>query len=565
MLRRLSVQQKLLVGFGSVLAMMLILGGVALNMLGSMQHATTSITTQGLAQVQLGQQLRYWIRAADDDGAWYLMTTTPQNAQTYQAKYAQDVATVNQLEQKARTIAINDTQRKALNMFDSQWQTYQTGNNGPFAQFQQGDRAGAQTNYIGVPFDGILAAATQYLTQTQAYINQLQASADATNRSATIILWSTIGSATLLTVLLSFAIARLITKPLATILRITARVADGDLTAIDHEIATYGGRDEISNLLASLGKMIDNLHRLAGMVSKMSQQAAEGIQRIHNVAEQGNQATQQVADAIQQVAIGANNQSQQLLVGVEEVERLATIGQTVQQTAEATATMMEQLATHITHAAQEVTNLGTHSTQIGQIVQTIEDIADQTNLLALNAAIEAARAGEQGRGFAVVADEVRKLAERTSGATKEIAQIITTILSGTERANRVMTTGVEQVQHTVSRVQETHSHVQTMHASTKRTQAAIAAAASVSEENSAAAEQVSAASEEMAAQMTETADAAQIVQTISDELREAARAFRWRYTDDRRTPSVKAYYGIENESVTLTLTPLQSSTVHRAA
>jgi methyl-accepting chemotaxis protein len=106
---------------------------------------------------------------------------------------------------------------------------------------------------------------------------------------------------------------------------------------------------------------------------------------------------------------------------------------------------MGQLATQVRDTAAIITTLGTRSEQISQIIDTIEDIADQTNLLALNAAIEAARAGEQGRGFAVVADEVRALAERTTKATREIATMIKTIQDETKLAVSRMETGVVEV------------------------------------------------------------------------------------------------------------------------
>jgi len=536
MLRGISIQRKLLLGFGSMLILIIISGGIALSMLGSMQNNITTITTKGLAQIELSQQLRYWIRAADDDGAWYLLSTNAADLQTYQTKYAQDVTTINQLEAQARATSRNADQRAALDNFDTQWQGYQSGNNDAFAQFQRGDRAGAQASYIGVPFDGILAAVTRYLDQVHLYISQLKATSDNTNTLATQIMIVTIVAACIIAVLLSFAFARLITEPLKTILKITTRVADGDLTSITPEITQYGGHDEMTELFVALGVMIDNLHRLAGMVSKMSQEATVCIQRIHEVTDQNNEATLQVTDAIQQVAVGATTQSQQLMASVDEVVRLTNIGTTVQGTAEETVNVMMQLATHITHASEEVTELGAHSAQIGQIIQTIQAIADQTNLLALNAAIEAARAGEQGRGFAVVADEVRKLAERTSTATQEIAKIVTIILSETERVNRAMTTGVEHMHVVVSRVEDTKAQTYAMLESTRRTQASIEAAASVSEENSAAAEQVSAASEEMAAQMTETTAAAQIVQSIAQQLQEASRAFRWSYIESASSP-----------------------------
>jgi methyl-accepting chemotaxis protein len=107
---------------------------------------------------------------------------------------------------------------------------------------------------------------------------------------------------------------------------------------------------------------------------------------------------------------------------------------------------MERIASRVSDAAKTVEDLGARSDQIGQIIGTIEDIADQTNLLALNAAIEAARAGEQGRGFAVVADEVRALAERTTCATREIGTLIKAIQNETKGAVAAMEEGVVEVE-----------------------------------------------------------------------------------------------------------------------
>jgi methyl-accepting chemotaxis protein len=117
-------------------------------------------------------------------------------------------------------------------------------------------------------------------------------------------------------------------------------------------------------------------------------------------------------------------------------------GEVVQQTISG----MHRIAAQVKQSAQTVESLGVRSEQIGEIVGTIEDIADQTNLLALNAAIEAARAGEQGRGFAVVADEVRALAERTSVATKEISEMIRAIQKETKEAVVAMEEGVSEVE-----------------------------------------------------------------------------------------------------------------------
>jgi methyl-accepting chemotaxis protein len=130
-------------------------------------------------------------------------------------------------------------------------------------------------------------------------------------------------------------------------------------------------------------------------------------------------------------------------VGAQRASHTAQIGA---QVVEKTVTVMGQIASRVHETARTVESLGARSDQIGAIIGTIEDIADQTNLLALNAAIEAARAGEQGRGFAVVADEVRALAERTTRATKEIGEMIKAIQRETRGAVAAMEQGVQQVE-----------------------------------------------------------------------------------------------------------------------
>jgi methyl-accepting chemotaxis protein len=129
--------------------------------------------------------------------------------------------------------------------------------------------------------------------------------------------------------------------------------------------------------------------------------------------------------------------------GAQLASQSAQNGATVVET---TITVMSQIADKVQESAKTVESLGARSEQIGAIIGTIEDIADQTNLLALNAAIEAARAGEQGRGFAVVADEVRALAERTTRATREIGEMIQAIQGETKGAVYAMEQGVCQVE-----------------------------------------------------------------------------------------------------------------------
>ena len=269
--------------------------------------------------------------------------------------------------------------------------------------------------------------------------------------------------------------------------------------------------DNIRNIIVKVTEAVQATASAANQISSSTEEMAAGAQ------EQSSQATE-VAGAVEQMTKTIYETTKNTVQATEASKNAGVIAKDGGKVVEETIIGMNRIAEVVRKSADTVQELGKSSDQIGEIVQVIDDIADQTNLLALNAAIEAARAGEQGRGFAVVADEVRKLAERTSKATKEIAAMIKQIQKDTGDAVDSMQEGTKQVEDGKLLAEKAGASLEEIIVGAERVVDIVTQVAAASEEQSSAAEQISKNIESISSVTQESASGIQQIAHASEDL-----------------------------------------------
>ena len=268
-----------------------------------------------------------------------------------------------------------------------------------------------------------------------------------TRQKIAIIISILFGSAVIATIIF---LRSSIINAIKTLAGSVSEIAGGNLCV---HISPSETDDELGRLQNSFRDMTANLCTIITQVADTSTHVAASANQLNATASQIATGATEVAAQVATVATAEEEMSatsgdiaQNCQLAADGAQRALTSARNGVAVVDVTITVMSQVADKVQESSRSVESLGVRSEQIGAIIGTIEDIADQTNLLALNAAIEAARAGEQGRGFAVVADEVRALAERTTRATKEISAMIRAIQSETKGAVAIMVQGVHQVE-----------------------------------------------------------------------------------------------------------------------
>lgn len=336
----------------------------------------------------------------------------------------------------------------------------------------------------------------------------------------------------------AWSIANIITK---TINRIVHSLADmstgkGDLTIRLHTRA----QDEIGDLVNNFNGFITHLQLLIKVMANLSLGVSSGADQVRAIANKTQQGIHKQQDEINLVATAVNEMAATAQeVSINAAEAANATSQAQQGTHDSQTIMAEnissisELVSDVEHAREVIQNLAKESALIGNASQVIQGIAEQTNLLALNAAIEAARAGEQGRGFAVVADEVRSLAARTEESTTEIQSIIERLQQGTEQAVNAMEGSrakavkvVDQSQATENSLNSVMTNVDTINHMNTQVASAAVEQSTVSEEVSENIIKINGVSEDTVAQAAKTSEASGALAEQAQNLREIVNEFK---------------------------------------
>jgi methyl-accepting chemotaxis protein len=364
-----------------------------------------------------------------------------------------------------------------------------------------------------------------------------------------------IGILTLVAIVIAIALAQTLTiqlvNPLRDIEKTVAIVASGTLPSIKGLQQQYDGKDATSKVIKSLEDMVSSLRSLIGRTKTSSSNVHNATKNITYYAQEMNQASQQVAEAIQQVAMSAQQQMNDLSKSSIDIDGLAkkslTIHTYMQQHVDKQASMRNQFE-GVSHAIRK---LESNSAAIGSITQTIIEVAEQTNLLALNAAIEAARAGEQGRGFAVVADEVRKLSERVANATNDIRELVVRTQHDTATAVGAVSEGMSQLDRSVTEAKVLSVNAKEIAEDTTQINTTILQISQVSEATGATAEEVSATTEEVSARTSDMAKIAEELSYTENDLTDSLNIFQISDEDsdnplDESEPEQPPEYALSN-------------------
>jgi methyl-accepting chemotaxis protein len=511
MFQRMGLKKKLAMGFGILLGLLTITGGynyvTTIRLIGKVDKANEAMKKKELA-ADIELLMRRQRRRTED----FLFANDPAALQQYDDEKQQTRAGLNELNgflggnEGSLYARISAAIGRTESLLDREIALQKSGNSKKASELALGPQA--------EDADREMTAALGALNAIEK--DQVQLSVDSekdtefTDEKVTVVL---VVFGLVFGIVEATLMSRSITRSMTAMLEMIQEIASNNLALPDMEIFL---RDEIGEAGLALNKMKNSLNEVIESIASTAVHVASASEELSSTAAQQAQGAETQKDQTSQVATAMQEMASTVMQVSENSNRAATSSKQAADTArqggaivDETLTKMRIISESVRSTAKKVEELGKSSDQIGRIIGVIDDIADQTNLLALNAAIEAARAGEQGRGFAVVADEVRKLAERTTTATKEIAQMIRTVQDETRTAVAAMEEGTRQVEEGLTTTSQAGDSLKQIIHMSEQVGEMVTHIAAAAAQQSSATEEINGSMEQIAQLVKESAEGAQ--------------------------------------------------------
>ncbi|MFM5750047.1 methyl-accepting chemotaxis protein [Aeromonas veronii] len=465
--KNLSIGKKIAVVFAVIAAVNVVFGVFLSSELRGVRDRVLNFTDSTLPSVLSVETLLYDVSYVRRAQFALLMVDDAADLQARRGRIQENIRKVDEAFRAYEATVGADNERQVFNQAKQQWLTYQRSVNEFDMLLVQGQHEQAKTQlFASNPLFGALEQAVNSLIQVNlGFVKENRGSLLGSVSMVTTFAMVSIGALLVFMVVMTWFLTRQICLPLQAVVAQANAIAAGDLT---HQLERqHIGRDELGMLAKASLKMQGNLRGLIEEVVAAVTQLGAAIDEVSAVSEQsakGIQSQQQeislVATAMTQMKATVADVAGNTETASSSASSANALARNGNQDVQRSLVAITRVAEEIEQAGTLVTELERESAQINVVVDVIRGIAEQTNLLALNAAIEAARAGEQGRGFAVVADEVRTLAGRTQASTGEIVAIIETLQARANQAKEVTGQSCEMIRQCVDQSEQTSNGIQ---------------------------------------------------------------------------------------------------------